>query len=215
VSGSSDVMEYFGHKFTDDNSKLNFSLEKSGVCFLHAPLFHPALKRVAPVRRDFGMKTFFNMLGPLVNPAQPGYRVTGVFGLELGRAYHYLFQSTGEKYMVLYGLDGYDELSLTGDAKLFSNEGEEIFSPHKNGFDKFHASDILGGSTVEEAAKIFSGVLHNRGTKAQEEVVLANSALALKCLGKYESMEDAVPAARESLRSGKALQSFKNLLEIK
>jgi anthranilate phosphoribosyltransferase len=215
VSGSSNVMEYFGYKFTGDSLKLNFSLENAGVCFLHAPLFHPALKRVAPVRRDLGLKTFFNMLGPLVNPAQPEFRLTGVFSLELARTYQYLFQSTGEKYTVLHGLDGYDELSLTGDAKIFSEQGEELFSPQRAGFDKLLPSAILGGSTVEEAAKVFHSVLNNRGTKAQEDVVLANTALALKAMGKYETMEEAVPAAEESLRSGKALQAFKKLLEIK
>ncbi len=215
VSGSSNVMEFFGYKFTDDNSKLNTSLENSGVCFLHAPLFHPALKRVGPVRRDLGVKTFFNMLGPLVNPAQPKFRVTGVFSLELARAYQYLIEQTDERYVILHSLDGYDELSLTSDAKIFRNEGEQIISPANFGLRKLLASEILGGSTVEDAATIFREVLHNRGTSAQNQVVIANAALALQCLGKYEKLEDAVAASKESLDSGKALLAFKKTLEIK
>jgi anthranilate phosphoribosyltransferase len=213
ISGSSNVMEHFGYKFTDENSKLEKSLEKCGVCFLHAPLFHPALKRVAPIRRDLGMKTFFNMLGPLVNPAQPKHRVTGVFSLALARSYQYLVQSTSEKYVILHSLDGYDELSLTGNAKIIRNEGEKIISPKHFGFEKLQPVEILGGTTVKEAATIFMDVLSNRGTVAQENVVIANAALALECLGLYEKMEDAVSASSESLKSGKALQTFKILLE--
>src|SRR5665213_1386901 len=219
VSGSSNVMEHFGYKFTDDNSKLQSSLEKCGVCFLHAPLFHPALKRVAPIRRDLGMKTFFNMLGPLVNPAQPKHRVTGVFSLALARSYQYLVQNTNEKYFILHSLDGYDELSLTGNAKIISNNGDQIISPEHFGCVKVQPVEILGGTTVEDAANVFINVLSNRGTAAQENVVIANSALALQCLSKTPSegiknnLQDAISASRESLKSGKALQSFKKLLE--
>ncbi len=213
VSGSSNVLEHFGYKFTDDNSQLETSLEKCGVCFLHAPLFHPALKRVAPLRRDLGMKTFFNMLGPLVNPAQPKHRVTGVFSLALARAYQYLIQPTHEKYFILHSLDGYDELSLTGNAKIIGNDGERIISPEDFGFAKLQPVEILGGTTVQEAANVFMDVLDNKGTVAQENVVIANAALALQCLGLQMKMEDAVSASRESLQSGKALQSFKKLLQ--
>ena len=213
VSGSSNVMEYFGYKFTGDNAALKNSLEKCNVCFLHAPLFHPALKRVAPIRKDLGMKTFFNMLGPLVNPAQPKHRVTGVFNLALARSYHYLVQSTNEKYIILHSLDGYDELSLTGKTKIISNAGEQIISADDFGFQKLQPVEILGGTTVEEAAKIFMNILDNRGTIAQENVVIANAALALQCLGLQNKMEDAVAAARESLKSGIALKCFKNIIQ--
>ncbi len=214
VSGSSNVLEHFGYKFTHDNARLENALEKSGVCFLHAPLFHPALKRVASVRRELGMKTFFNMLGPLVNPAQPKHRVTGVFSLALARSYHYLIQPTNEKYVILHSLDGYDELSLTGATKIIRNNGEKIISPDHFGFPKLQPVEILGGTTVEEAANVFMNVLTNCGTQAQENVVVANAALALQCLGKEEKMEDAIVAAKESLKSGKALQSFKKMVEL-
>jgi anthranilate phosphoribosyltransferase len=212
VSGSSNVLEQFGYSFTNDPVKLERSLETAGVCFLHAPLFHPALKRVAPVRKSLGMKTFFNMLGPLVNPAQPKYRVTGVFSLDLARNYYYLAQESGEKFTVLHTLDGYDELSLTGPAKLFTQHGEKLVDPASFGMERLQPLEILGGVTVEASAKIFRDVLENRGTEAQENVVVANAALALQCLGLQAEIADGVEAARESLRSGKALAAFQKML---
>ncbi|MDQ3109658.1 MAG: anthranilate phosphoribosyltransferase [Bacteroidota bacterium] len=214
VSGSSNVMEYFGYKFSDDQLKIEKTFNECGVCFLHAPLFHPALKRVGSIRRDLGVKTFFNMLGPLVNPARPKYRVTGVFNLELARAYEYLIQQTNEKYVILHSLDGYDEFSLTSDAKIFTNKGEQILSPTRYGFEKLQPSDILGGATVEAAANVFKEILNNRGTKAQQDVVVANAALALQCLEMYQTLEEAIDASRESLTSGKALNVFKRTLEL-
>lgn len=214
VSGSSNVLEYFGHRFTADPQQLETALQQCGVCFLHAPLFHPALKRVAPVRRDLGVKTFFNMLGPLVNPAQPKHRVTGVFSLELARMYQYIAQSTEERYVILHSLDGYDELSLTGPAKLFRNSGEQLVTPGQLGFPELQPVEISGGTSVEAAANVFLSVLENKGTPAQENVVAANAALALQCLGLHEKLEDAVAASRESLRSGKALRSFKKFISL-
>lgn len=212
VSGSSNVLEQFGYSFTTDAAKLERSLENSGICFLHAPLFHPALKRVAPVRKSLGMKTFFNMLGPLVNPARPKHRLTGVFSLELARTYYYLVQESGEKFTILHSLDGYDELSLTGPAKLFTQKGEQLAEPGDFGMEKLQPVEILGGVTPEESAKIFHDVLHKRGTKAQENVVLANAALALQCLGKFPETADAFAAARESLDSGRAALAFKRFI---
>ncbi|CAN5250897.1 anthranilate phosphoribosyltransferase [soil metagenome] len=213
VSGSSNVMEYFGFKFSADESKLNQALEKNNVCFLHAPLFHPALKRVAPVRKALGMKTFFNMLGPLVNPAQPKFRVTGVFNLELARVYQYLMQETDEQFVILHSLDGYDELSLTAEAKLFVKNGEKMISPYDFGFERLSQAAINGGSTIETAAKIFTDVLQNKSTAAQKNVVVANAAIALQCLGKYENLSEAVSAAEESLLSGNALNVFTKTIE--
>lgn len=213
VSGSSNVLEHLGYQFSSDSSHLNRSLERAGMCFLHAPLFHPALKRVGPVRKQLGIKTFFNMLGPLVNPARPQYRITGVFNLELARRYHYICQQTDETYVVLHTLDGYDELSLTAPVKLFQKSGEQVVSPGDMGFDTVSQEAIFGGASVEDAAQIFTHVLQNRATTAQQNVVLANAALALQCMGLYPNFSDAVEAARASLESGKAFQSFKNLLE--
>jgi anthranilate phosphoribosyltransferase len=212
--GSSNVMEYYGYKFKNNNDQLKNELEKTGICFLHAPFFHPALKAVGPVRKQLGLKTFFNMLGPLVNPAFPHYQITGVFNLELARLYHYLNQSQDKNYVVIYNLDGYDEISLTGSAKIFSNTGEKLIEPKDFGFEQIKQEDIFGGKTVEEAALIFMNVLKNKATKEQQNVVIANSAMALHCLKMYPEISECVEAARDSLHSGKAYQSFVELIKL-
>ncbi|MBL7826408.1 MAG: anthranilate phosphoribosyltransferase [Saprospiraceae bacterium] len=212
ISGSSNVLEHLGYLFSNDTDHLNHTFEQAGMCFLHAPLFHPALKRVGPVRKQLGIKTFFNMLGPLVNPARPKYRITGVFNLELARRYHYICQQTDETYIVLHTLDGYDELSLTAPVKLFSKNGEQVLSPADMGFKTLEQAAIFGGDSVEDAARIFSNVLYNQATEAQQSVVVANAALALQCMGLFPVFEDAVAASVESLKAGKALASFQTLL---
>jgi anthranilate phosphoribosyltransferase len=214
VSGSSNVLEYLGYQFSSDPLHLNASLEQAGMCFLHAPLFHPALKRVGPVRKQLGIKTFFNMLGPLVNPARPQYRITGVFNLELARRYHYICQQTDETYLVLHTLDGYDELSLTAPVKLFQKSGETVLTPAEMGFQTLSQESIFGGETVADAARIFQNVLQNQSTTAQRNVVVANAALALQCLGLYPQFPDAVAAAEASLDSGKARQALQTLLTV-
>jgi anthranilate phosphoribosyltransferase len=214
VSGSSNVLEHLGYRFSSDPGHLNASLERAGMCFLHAPLFHPALKRVGPVRKQLGIKTFFNMLGPLVNPARPKYRITGVFNLELARRYHYICQQTEEEYVVLHSLDGYDELSLTAPVKLFRKSGEQVLTPAELGFETLVQEAIFGGETVGDAATIFLNVLQNQGTPAQRNVVVANAALALQCLGLYPFFPDAVAAAEASLDSGKAFGALETLLKI-
>ncbi len=213
VSGSSNVLEHLGYRFSSESAHLNNCLERAGMCFLHAPLFHPALKRVGPVRKQLGIKTFFNMLGPLVNPARPKYRITGVFNHELARRYHYICQQTAEEYVVLHTLDGYDELSLTAPVKLFQKSGEQVFSPADLGFETLAQESIFGGESVADAAQIFLNVLQNQATTAQRNVVVANAALALQCLGLHPKFPDAVAAAAESLDSKKALQSLQTLLQ--
>ncbi|NMM50624.1 anthranilate phosphoribosyltransferase [Marinigracilibium pacificum] len=210
--GSSNLLAHLGYEFTNDESTLKKQIDETGICFLHAPLFHPAMKNVAPVRKDLGVKTFFNMLGPMVNPASPSKQLTGVFSLELARLYAYLFQQTDRDFVVLHALDGYDEISLTGDFKAITNVGESIFSPKDLGLEKVSADQIYGGETVESSAKIFIDILEGKGTKAQQEVVLANSAMALKCADKTLSAEDAVGLAKESLESGKAYSVLKKLV---
>jgi anthranilate phosphoribosyltransferase len=211
--GSSNVMEFLGCTFSNDNDKLKRDLDKANICFLHAPLFHPAMKTVAPIRKELGVKTFFNMLGPLVNPAQPKNQLVGVFNLELARVYAYLYQKSDKRYTILNALDGYDEVSLTCDFKTFSSEGEKINSIETLGFDKLNPRDILGGSSVKDSADIFLEVLNGEATAAQQNVVLCNAALAIKTIGPEKTFADCFYLAEESLLNKKALNSFKTLVE--
>ncbi len=212
--GSSNVMEFLGYKFSNDTSHLKKSVEEAGICFLHAPLFHPAMKNVGPIRKALGVKTFFNMLGPMVNPAKPRYQVVGVFSLELARIYAYLYQKSDKQYTILHALDGYDEISLTGSFKTFSNDGEYIYTLDQLGFDKIKPEQIGGGSSVEESAAIFKNVLEGTGSSEQNNVVLSNAALAIKTIRRDRSFADCYYEAEESLVSKRALTSFKTLLSI-
>jgi anthranilate phosphoribosyltransferase len=210
--GSSNVMEHLGYQFTNNTDALKRSIDKANICFLHAPLFHPAMKTVAPIRRELGVKTFFNMLGPLVNPAKPQNQLVGVFNLELARVYAYLYQKSGIKYTIINALDGYDEISLTCDFKTFSADGEKINTIESLGFNKVNEQQITGGQTVSDSAGIFMHVLNNEGTIAQQNVVLSNAAMAIKTINPARSFADCFYEAEESLISKKALQSFKTLI---
>jgi anthranilate phosphoribosyltransferase len=210
--GSSNLLEYFGYTFTNDHDELKRSLDRSNICFMHAPLFHPAMKNVAPIRKELGVKTFFNMLGPMVNPAFPTRQLVGVFSLELARQYGYLYQQSGKDFLILHSLDGYDEVSLTSAFKFFYNGGERLANPIDLGLPKVKYEEIKGGSTVEESAKIFMNVLENKGTTAQQSAVIANAAMALYCADVKAGLPGAVVKATEALKSGKALQAFKKLM---
>lgn len=211
VSGASNVMEQLGYKFKSDVDRLKKEVEEANICFLHAPLFHPALKAVAAIRKNLGIRTFFNMLGPMVNPAKPAYQLVGVYNLEMARIYNYLLQQTGKSFTIIHGLDGYDEISLTNDTKVITKEGEKVMTPEQVGKRMVSATDIYGGSTVEEAAKLFMTILKGDGSWAQNAVVLANAAMALHCTGSYKNYNDAYLAAVESLESGKAFGALKKL----
>ena len=213
ICGSSNLLAHFGYQFTNDKDQLIKSLDKAGICFLHAPLFHPAMKNVAPIRKELGVKTFFNMLGPIVNPSFPKKQLVGVFSLELARLYGYLHQKTDKHYIVLHSLDGYDEVSLTGPFKMLSNKNEKMLFPADLGFKTWPQEALWGGKTVEDSAKIFMSILQGEGTEAQNQVVTANAGLAIHC-GMSVSIKDGIEAARESLQSGRALQTFKKLLEV-
>lgn len=212
--GSSNMMEYFGYKFTNDNAILKKQIEKAGICIMHAPLFHPAMKFVAPVRKELGVKTFFNMLGPMVNPAFPKNQLVGVFSLELARLYGYLYQKTGKRFVILHSLDGYDEISLTGSFKMIANNKEMLVTPESLGFRKLKQEELSGGETIQDSATIFKNVLNNCATEAQQSAVIANSALAIYCAIPGLTIEEAVEKAKESLKSGKALKAFTTLLEL-
>ncbi|WP_139958369.1 anthranilate phosphoribosyltransferase [Flavicella sediminum] len=212
ASGSSNMLEYLGYKFTNDESVLKRQLEKANICFLHAPLFHPAMKAVGPVRRELGLKTFFNMLGPLVNPSQPQNQLVGVFNLEVARTYNYLLQETALNYGVLYALDGYDEISLTGPFKLFSKEAEQTIYPTELGLKRLDPSEIFGGNSVPEAAEIFKSILDGKGTEAQNNVVLTNAAFALKTFDNSKSFETAFEEAKDSLLGLKAKKALELII---
>ncbi len=214
ISGASNVMEQLGYKFKSQNEKLKREVDEANICFLHAPLFHPALKTVGPIRKNLGMRTFFNMLGPMVNPANPKFQLVGVFSLEMARIYNYLLQQSGTAFTIIHSLDGYDEISLTNDTKVITNKGESILTAEQLGKRMVSAADISGGASVEEAAKIFMNILKGEGSWAQNAVVLANAAMALNSTGNYKNYDEAYNAAVESLESGKAKASLDKLISL-
>jgi anthranilate phosphoribosyltransferase len=211
--GSSNVMEFLGIKFSNDPDFLKKSIEEAGICVLHAPLFHPAMKNVAPIRRELAVKTFFNMLGPMVNPAFPKNQMVGVFNLELARMYGYLYQNTDKKFTVLHALDGYDEISLTGATKLISNASESMLTPADFGVNTVLQEEIVGGEDVAESAQIFLNVLAGKGTEAQNNVVCANAGVAI-ATAKSISPKAGFEKAKESLLGGKGLEALKKLQEL-
>jgi anthranilate phosphoribosyltransferase len=214
ISGSSNVMEQLGYQFTHDVTRLQKEIETANICFLHAPLFHPALKVVGPIRKNLGVRTFFNMLGPLVNPASPSTQLIGVYNLEMARIYNYVLQYTDHSYTIIHSLDGYDEISLTNDTKVITASGEKIYSPRELGKRLVIAEDLYGGDTLEEAAGIFRQVISGNGSWAQNAVVLANAAMALMGTGEYSQYEDAYQHAVESLENGAALRALENLINL-
>ena len=212
--GSSNVMEELGFNFTNESSVIKDQIDKSGITFLHAPLFHPAMKAVAPVRRQLGVRTFFNMLGPMVNPAQPKYQIVGVFSLELQRYYHYIYEQSDKHFKIIHALDGYDEISLTDRTRVSSNHGDEILDVSDFNFEKIAPKDLFGGRSVGEAADIFTKILKNCGTAAQKSVVIANAALAIQCIDEGLSRAKAISKAEESLVGGGAYKTLQKLLSI-
>lgn len=212
ICGSSNIMAHFGYQFTSDSDFLRRKLDEANICFLHAPVFHSAMSHVGPVRKELGLKTFINMLGPMVNPARPKYQMVGVFNLEMLRLYSYLYQQSDKRFIVLHSLDGYDEISLTGPFKMVMAEGEHLITPEALGSRRLHQAELAGGHTVAESAAIFQDVLEGRGTEAQNNVVLANAGLGIFCSNPKLTIPEALAEARESLLAGKALASFKKLL---
>ncbi|WBU89943.1 anthranilate phosphoribosyltransferase [Cellulophaga omnivescoria] len=211
--GSSNVMESLGIKFSNDVGFLEKTIDEAGICVLHAPLFHPAMKNVAPIRKELAVKTFFNMLGPMVNPAFPKNQMVGVFNLELARMYGYLYQNTDKNFTVLHALDGYDEISLTGNTKTISRLSENMLKPEDFGVQQIKQSDIVGGDTVEASAKTFVDILSGKGTDPQNNVVCANAGIAIATVQNITPKEGFL-MAQESLRSGKGLEALKKLQKL-
>jgi anthranilate phosphoribosyltransferase len=214
VSGSSNMFEYFGYKFSSDQGKLRREVEEAGICFLHAPLFHPAMKSVGSVRKALKVKTLFNMMGPIINPSFPKNQLVGVYDLDVMDLYHQVFRESGQNYIIVSSLDGYDEISLTGDARFVSNLTEDNLSPADFGFAPVSPEELYGGETVEAAAAIFRSVLEGTGTTAQQNVVVANTGLGIQCIYPEKSLVECVAEASESLESGKALAAFKKLMTM-
>jgi anthranilate phosphoribosyltransferase len=212
--GSSNILEHFGYRFSTDNDKLKREIGKAGVCFLHAPLFNPAMKNVAPVRKALKIKTFFNMLGPMVNPSSPNRQLIGVYSLELARLYNYLYQQSTKEYAIVFSLDGYDEISLTSDFRYILNGVDQIVSPEELGYQRVSHADLKGGGSVSEAADLFLSVLKGNGTAVQNDVVTVNAQMALKCNYPQKTLAECREMARESLSSGKAYSSFRKLLDM-
>jgi anthranilate phosphoribosyltransferase len=212
ISGSSNVLEYLGYKFTSDTDKLKRQVDEHNICFLHAPLFHPAMKAVGPTRRNLKVKTFFNLLGPLVNPASPSHQLVGVYDLHVARLYQFFLQQLNRKFIIVHGLDGYDEVSLTGASKVIGNNMESIINSKDFGLGQYEASGIYGGQSVAEAGRIFTDILERNGTRAQEDVVIANAALAVQCFEPNRPLLECVIDVRDSLYNGSALRALKSLL---
>ena len=213
-SGSSDMLASFGYQFTNDESTLRAHLENANICFLHAPKFHPAMKAVGPTRKALALKTFFNMLGPLVNPSSPKNQLLGTFNLEIARLYNYILQEEDINYGIIHALDGYDEISLTNGFKLFTKNGEQIVNPEDLGQKRIQQSEIFGGNSVSDAAKIFKTIIEGNGTEAQNNVVLTNAAFALKIIDETKSFETAFSQAKDSLFGLKAKQTLEKLVRI-
>jgi anthranilate phosphoribosyltransferase len=213
ISGSSNVMESLGVKFSNENNFLAKCMDEANIAILHAPLFHPAMKNVGPIRKELGVKTFFNMLGPMVNPSFPKNQLVGVFSLELARMYAYLYQNTDVNYTILHALDGYDEISLTADAKMITKNSESIVNATDFEINKLLFKQIKGGESIEESAQIFMNIISGNGTEAQQNVVCANAALAIATV-ENSSIITAFSKAKESLQSGKALEKLQKLQQI-
>jgi len=214
VSGASNMFEYFGYQFSNSPDILRREVEEAGICFLHAPLFHPAMKNVGPVRKALKVRTLFNMMGPIINPSFPKNQLVGVSDLETMDLYHHVFAESGQNYVIVHGLDGYDEISLTGDARFVSNLTEDNLSAADFGFSTVKPEELSGGNSVEDAAKIFRSILEKNGSAAQQNVVIANAALGIRCISPDKTLADCVAEASESLKTGKALSAFKKLMAL-
>ena len=214
VSGASNVIEQHGVRFTNNPDILKRSMEECNIAYLHAQLFNPAMKFVGPVRKALGVRTLFNLLGPLVNPCQPAYQLLGVADLAQMRLYTNVFYRLGIDFAVVNSLDNYDEISLTDEFKVMTNRYETIYKPSELGFSLARQEELYGGNTPEEASKIFHNVLENKATKAQTDCVLINASFAIQAMEPAKPIEECVAIARESLESGKALNTLKKFVEL-
>lgn len=214
ISGASNVLEYLGVNFTNQKDRLERSIDECGMTFLHAPLFNEAMKSVAPIRRALGVRTIFNMVGPLVNPARPVYQLLGVYNLALLRMYHYTLQSCNTPFAIVHSLDGYDEISLTDTFKVTTNDGENLYAPDSFGMVKNQPEQLFGGNSIAEAAEIFINVLKGDADRSQTSAVLINAAFAIHLKESQRSIEDCIAIAQESISSGSAYKTLMQFLKL-
>ena len=214
VSGASNVLEHYGAKFTTDMDVVKKAIDQSGFAYLHAPLCNPAMKNVAGVRKNLGVRTFFNVLGPLISPVRPNYQCLGVYDLKMMRLYNYIYQSLGINYTIVHSLDGYDEISLTSTCKVSNNKGENVYSPEDLGFRQIAQKELWGGETVADASKIFLNVLNNKATDAQRNAVVINSAFTIQTICPEKTIDECKSEALQSLERGKAKKAFEKFIEI-
>lgn len=215
VSGASNVIRNHGVVFTDDIDRLNRSLNECGIVYLHAQLFAKAMKFVGGIRKALPFPTLFNLLGPIINPAQPHCQLLGTANLDQMRLYQQVYQKIGIDYGIVNSIDGYDEISLTSDFKVATNHYERIFKPSDLGFDIARPEELRGGATEEEAAEIFDAVLNNEALPAQKNIVLANAAFGIQVLeGGRKTIEECIDMARQSIDSGSARQTFRKFVEL-
>ena len=214
ISGASNVLEFLGVKFSSEKGNLERSIDESGVAFMHAPLFNGAMKSVAPIRKALGVRTIFNMVGPLVNPAKPTCQLLGVYSLPLLRMYHYTLQSSNSPFAIVHSLDGYDEISLTDTFKVTSNSGENLYTPEMFGLPKNSPEQLFGGSTISDAADIFIKVLKGDALSSQINTVVINAAFAINLKEPNKSIEECMAIAYDSISSGGAYDVFKQFVKL-
>lgn len=212
ICGSSNMLELLGYKFTTNPEQLNRQLNEFNLCFIHAPLFHPAMKKMAPVRKKLGVKTIFNLLGPLVNPSRPKNQLVGVFKYELLNLYQHVLEKSNTNYTIVHSIDGYDEVSLTSEYKLLTNRSNRLVAPSEF-FSQVTAESIVGGKDLNSNKDIFLNILKGQGTKAQNDVVLANASLAIQTINPNVDRLAAIDQARISLESKSAYQTLIKILK--
>jgi anthranilate phosphoribosyltransferase len=210
--GSSDVLEHLGLRFTDDEATLRSQLEAANFTYLHAPLFQPALRNLGAIRSSLGFKTFFNMIGPLLNPARPRYRFAGVSSPLALRQYQYFLETTDCQYSVVFSRDGYDEISLTSSFEVVTRDGRETLSPEDVGFPRLNTNDLIGGHDVATSADLLLRILGGKGNDSQNSVTVINAAFARKTVTS-EPINQCIEKCRDSLESGRGLSALETLLK--
>jgi len=215
ICGSSNVLEYLGFNFTKDEQVLNQQLEKQNICFIHAPLFHPVLKKVAPVRKQLGVGTFFNAMGPLLNPIQPKFQLTGTYSLELAKIYQVLLRDKRQSFKVVYALDRYDELTLTADARVLGNNSDEILNANSFGVEVTSPENLKGGS-IEQSANMLRSILGGHASEELINVVASNTALGMSCFHPEKQYKILFEEAKAFISSGQAIKFHKqfNTVEV-